>query len=91
MKTEASGNALNLLYYIDQSGMVVASDGTVYVADWDNNRVIKFTEGTAEGEVILNQIGYRGALYLDDNDASVHGYMVCIVEFCLQKRTRKNY
>jgi hypothetical protein len=57
---------LNLLS--EPRGMVVASDGTVYVADWNNQRVMKFTEGTAEGEVILNQ-RVRGALYLDDNDA----------------------
>ena len=62
----SSGNALNLLY--TPRGMVVASDGTVYVADYNNNRVMKFTEGTAEGEVILNA-RVRGGLYLDDNDA----------------------
>lgn len=68
-----SGNKLNELY--NPRDFQVTKDGKVYVADSHNYRILKFTEGVKDGELILgngvqgngtvNQLTYVYQIYVD--------------------------
>ena len=64
------GSALNQLNY--PNGVFVADDDTIYVADTNNNRVIKWSLGAASGQVIVGdddqkQLGQITKAVVDKN------------------------
>jgi sugar lactone lactonase YvrE len=76
---EESGNKLNQLYY--PSAVCVDDDGTLYIADSRNHRIMKWKSEATEGEVIAggngqgdqtNQLNWPSDVILDkENDSLI--------------------
>ncbi|CAF5059411.1 unnamed protein product, partial [Rotaria sp. Silwood1] len=52
---QEKGNDLTQLSY--PLGVVVDQLGTVYVADWENNRIVRWPKGATQGTVIVGGKG----------------------------------
>ncbi|CAF2058983.1 unnamed protein product, partial [Rotaria magnacalcarata] len=61
---QGQGNALTQLHY--PSELFVDSLGTLYVADAENHRVMRWTQGAKQGTVVVGGNGYgAGANHLN--------------------------
>jgi DNA-binding beta-propeller fold protein YncE len=52
---QGQGNSLSQLSY--PAGVIVDHLGTVYVADFDNNRIMRWCKGATEGNIIVGRNG----------------------------------
>ena len=69
---QGNGNSLTQLYY--PQGVIVDHLGNVYVADWGNDRIMRWLKGSKEGTIIVggngrgnqsNQLNYPSGLSFD--------------------------
>jgi sugar lactone lactonase YvrE len=79
--TGSPGSGLGLEQLNDPQGLFTTADGTTYVADYNNHRVLKFAAGALEGEVVaggykagneLHELNYPTDVFVDaDGDLYV--------------------
>ncbi|CAF4440109.1 unnamed protein product, partial [Adineta steineri] len=53
-----NGQGGNLNQLFNPHGVTVDDFGQMYVADWGNNRVMRWSEGKEEGEIVVGGNGY---------------------------------
>lgn len=57
------GDALNQLYH--PYGLNAEGDGTLYIADTSNNRIVRWKPNALEGEIILDELNQPYAVLID--------------------------